>query len=306
MNNNLKENEILIFTDFNNTLVDYATEFDYRSERYYDFDGYLRMLKRNISKSLVSFENQTGLTPVVCVVTNASINAIDGNGFNGICNDLMMTYFNHKNMGKEAIDHEINNSCEKYIRYVMHKENDVFFEINPKGRDIEEMFVPHLFSSDAMQIRRGDVKRETVERFVHDYGTIQSKFVIFAGDSIQDDYPMKYAVTQDGVSKIFIRPGKVTKMKLSVMQQFCLAKGIEFNCINPKNNKRIKIIDESTLKFLTPEQQKLLFDYADGDTILLTNPNSRGFIEGINESANIIRNSLILPKENVYNTKVFD
>lgn len=306
MKKKLKENEILIFADFNNTLVDYATEFDYRSERYYDFDGYLRMIKRSLSKCLVDFERETGLTPVICIITNASLNTIDGNGYNGICYDVKMTFFNHKGMTKEVIEHEANNSCEKYIRYIMHKENDGYLEINPRGEDVEDMFIPHLFSNEAMQISRREVKRETVERFVHDYGKIQNNFVIFAGDSIQDDYPMKYAVSQDGISKIFIRPGKVTKMKPSVKQQFCLAKGIKFDCINPKNNKKIKIIDDLTIKFLTPEQQKQLFEYDDGDTILLTNQNSRGFIEGINECAKIIKNANLMAKENANDTKIFD
>ena len=39
------------------------------------------------------------------------------------------------------------------------------------------------------------------------------------------------------------------------------------------------------------EQQKQLLDYADGDYILLTSENSRGFVEGINQSIDII-NSL--------------
>lgn len=306
MENKLKENEILIFADFNNTLVDYATEFDYRSELYCNFEGYLRILKRSISKSLMDFEKETGLTPVVCIITNASLDFVDGNGYNGICYDVMMTFFNHKGQSEEAIDYEINNSCEKYIKYVMHKENEGFLEINPKGKEVDDMFIPHLFSDKARQIKHKDVKRETVERFMHDYGDIQSKFVIFAGDNIQDDYPMKYAINQDGVNKIFIRPGKVRKMKPSIMQQFCLAKGIDFDCINPKNNKKIKIIDDLTLKFLTPEQQKQLFKYDDGDTVILTNQNSRGFIEGINECAKIIKNSNLMSKENVNDTKIFD
>ena len=39
------------------------------------------------------------------------------------------------------------------------------------------------------------------------------------------------------------------------------------------------------------EQQKQLLDYADGDYILLTSENSRGFVEGINQSIDIV-NSL--------------
>ena len=39
---------------------------------------------------------------------------------------------------------------------------------------------------------------------------------------------MKYGVNEHGVSRIFIRPGKVKKLKYSVMQQFCEAKGVKF------------------------------------------------------------------------------
>ena len=121
--------------------------------------------------------------------------------------------------------------------------------------------------------------------------SIKGDFVIFAGDSIIDDYPMKYAVTDHGVSRIFIRPGKVKKLKYSVMQQFCQAKGIEFVAQNPKNKKKIKIIDESTFKFLDEDQQRQLLDFSDGDYILLTNENSRGFVEGIYKAIEIINAS---------------
>ena len=108
----LKENEILIVTDYNNTLVDYEAEFDYRSELYEDFEGFLRMIKRNISKSLIEFERKTGFTPVVCIVTNASFNTIDSNGYNGICNDLRMTFFNNRGHSKERIANDVESSCE--------------------------------------------------------------------------------------------------------------------------------------------------------------------------------------------------
>lgn len=306
MKNKSKENEILIFADFNNTLVDYATEYDYRSERYYDVDGYLRIVKRNISKSLMNLEYETGLTPVICIVTNASLNLVDEKGYNGICRDVKMAFFDHKSDNESDIDYEINNSCEKYIKYIMHKENEGYLEINPKGKNIDDMFIPHLFSEEARKITHKDIKRETVERFMHDYGDIQSNFVIFAGNSIKDDYPMKYAITQDGVKKIFIRPGDVRNIKPSLMQQFCLAKGIEFDCVNPKNNKKIKTIDDLNLKFLTPEQLKQLLEYDDGDTILLTSQNSRGFIEGINQCTKIIKKANLMSKENANDTKFFD
>ncbi len=284
----LKENEILIVTDYNNTFVDYATEFDFRSELYEDFEGFLRRQKNGITKSLAEFERRTGLTPVICIVTNASITNIDSNGYRGICNDLKMTFFNHSRQSRETATHEMSNSCEKYIKYVVHKENDGYFEVNPLGTSMEDTFIPRMFSDEAMKIRRNAVKRESVERLIHELGPIKSKAVIFAGDSITDDYPMKYAVTDHGVSKIFIRPGKSRKMRPSVMQQFCEAKGIVFNAINPKNNKKIRVIDETTMKFLSDEQRTQLLDYSDGDHILLTNENSRGFAEGIIQSIEII------------------
>lgn len=287
----LKDNEILIITDYNNTLVDYATEFDYRSELFEDFEGFLRRQKNGISRSLAEFERRTGLTPVVCIITNASLLTVDGNGYNGICNDLKMTFFNHSRQSKETAMHEFQNSCEKYIKYVIHKENDGFFEINPLGSSMEESFIPVMFSDEAMKINRSAVKRESVERLLCDIGPIKSKAVIFAGDSIADDYPMKYGVTDHGVSKIFIRPGKVRKMKIPTMQQFCEAKGIKFDVVNPKNQKKIKVIDETTLKFLSDEQREQLLDFSDGDHIILTNENSRGFAEGIIQSIDII-NSL--------------
>ena len=74
------------------------------------------MIKRNISKSLIEFERKTGFTPVVCIVTNASFSTIDSNGYNGICNDLKMTFFNHAKQTQEIKDNEIQTSCEKYIK----------------------------------------------------------------------------------------------------------------------------------------------------------------------------------------------
>ena len=287
----LKENEILIITDYNNTLVDYASEFDYRSELFEDFEGFLRMIKRNISKSLIDFERKTGFTPVVCVVTNASFFTIDSNGYNGICNDLKMTFFNHRKQTEERKDNEIQSSCEKYIKYVVHKENDGYLEINPYGSTMEDTFIAHNFSDEAMQIHRAEKKRESVERLVCDLGPIKSNVVIFAGDSISDDYPMKYGVTSHGVNKIFIRPGKARRMKYSLMQQFCEAKGIEFVAHNPKNKKKIRTIDENTIGFLSEEQRAQLMSYSDGDYILLTSENSRGFVEGIYNSIDIV-NSL--------------
>lgn len=293
----LKDNEVLIFTDFNNTLVDYATEYDYRSEFIEDFNGYLRKTKNGISRCLNDFEKKTGLVPVVCIVTNALLSLVDGNGYNGICYDLKMTFFNHQNQTLDKKEYDIKSSCEKYIRYVVHMENDGYIEINPYGETMNDTFLMHEFSDKTLQIKRPSQKQETVERFIEEFGPIKNKFVIFAGDSIADDYPMKYGVTDKSVGKIFIRPGRVTKLKPSVMQQFCSAKGIEFECFNPKNNKRVKILDETSIKFLSEEQLEMLRKFDDGDTVILTNPNSRGFVEGIYKCIDIIKNSAGAGKE---------
>ena len=293
----LKDNEILIFTDFNNTLVDYASEYDYRSEIFDDFDGFIRSIKNGVSRCLNEFERQTVLTPVVCIVTNASFNIVDKNGYNGICHDLMMTFFNHKEQKKENAEYEIQHSCERFIKFVLHKENDGYLEINPYGTSMNDTFIPHRFSDSSLQIKRKSVKRESVERMIGEIGPIKNKFVIFAGDSIADDYPMKYAVTGDGVSRIFIRPGRASRIKPSIKQQFCEAKGISFNCINPKNNKKIKVIDGNSLQFLSEEQKQQLENFDDGDSIFLTSPNSKGFVEGIYRSIEVIKNLSNCDKE---------
>ena len=299
MKNAIKENEILIFTDFNNTFVDFHAEYDNQIQFYEDFEEFLSNTKGQMTKCLKSFERQTGLTPVVCIVTNASMAYVDNNGYRGICNDLRMTFFRHRHATKQQIHYMVDHTCERYIKYVLHRENDGFFEINPYGETMEEMFIPHPFSEAAMQITHSSVKRESVERFVHDLDPIKSDFVIFAGDSIIDDYPMKYAVTQEGINKIFIRPGKVRHMKPSVMQQFCLAKGLEFSCVNPRNNKRIKTIDDTNIHLITEEDRRKLESYADGDIILLTSQNSRGFMEGIYKSIDIINSYRAGNKEKI-------
>lgn len=306
MKKEIKDNEILIFTDFNNTFVDFHAEYDYNIQFYDDFQAYLDEMKSNLTRCLKEFERSTGLTPVICIVTNASMNIVDNNGYRGICHDLMMIFFNHGNFSDVKIKQEVDNSCEKYIRFVMHKENDGFFEINPYGRDVDDTFIPRAFSEEAMQIKRDSLKRESVERFIHDIGPLKSEFAIFAGNSIQDDYPMKYAVSDKNVRRIFIRPGKVKHIKPSIMQQFCMAKGVLFDCVNPKNNKKIKTIDDTNFHLLSEQDREILMDYADNDTVLLTSRNSRGFVEGINQCREIICEYNKAKKETENEAKIFD
>ena len=209
MKKHIKENEILIFTDFNNTFVDFFAEYDYNIQFYENFEEYLSNFKANLTKCLRMFERETGFTPVICIVTNASMDSVDNNGFRGICYDLMMTLFDHSNLEKDQIKISAKNTCEKYMKFILHKENDGYFEIKPDASGMIEMFKPHAFSEEALKIKRDAKKRESVERFIHDFGPIKNNFVIFAGDSIINDYPMKYAVSTEGVNRIFIRPGKV-------------------------------------------------------------------------------------------------
>ncbi len=301
MKKEIKDNEILIFTDFNNTFVDFHAEYDNKIQFYEDFEEYLMNIKSRMTRCLKTFEKETGLTPVVCIVTNASMCYVDNNGYLGVCYDIMMPFFRHQQATKEDIKYLVEHTCEKYIRYVIHRENDGYFEINPYGRTMDEMFIPRLFSEEAMKITHSSIKRESVARFVQDMDPVKGDFVIFAGDSIEDDYPMKYGVTKEGINKIFIRPGRVRKMKPSVKQQFCSAKGIEFNCVNPKNKKKIKTIDESNIRFMSEEDRKKLEDYADGDIILLTSQDSQGFMEGIYKSIDIINSYKSADKEKTKN-----
>ena len=299
MKKHIKENEILIFTDFNNTFVDFFAEYDYNIQFYEDFEEYLSNFKLNLTKCLRQFERETGFTPVICIVTNASMDSVDNNGFKGICYDLMMSLFDHTSFVKAQIKHSAENTCEKYIKFILHKENEGYFEINPYASGMTEMFIPHTFTEEAMKIKRDAKKRESVERFIYDFGPIKNNFVIFAGDTILNDYPMKYAVSAEGINRIFIRPGKVKNIKPSLMQQFCLAKGIKFDIINPKNNKKVKVLDDTNLHLLSDEERNQLFNYHDGDTVLLTSPNSRGFIEGIYQSIDIIKEYSAHGKEKI-------
>ncbi len=290
----LKDNEIMIFTDFNNTLVDFENEYNSDSEMF-DFDNpfAVRTVKGRLTKALRDFERETGLVPVICVVTNASLHLLDANGSYGISEDLHMTFFDHKNMSPETIASVYSGTCEKYFKYLIYEENDVFFKINPLANTTNKMFEVYPFSEEAKKIRYAPIfkKRESVERMLTliDPDKTRMKRVIFAGDSIKNDYPMKLAQTSEGVCKIFIRPGNIQKMKPSVMSEFCKAKGIEFTSVNPKNGKKIKVFDENSVKFLSEEEKRELYNYNDGDYVILTQKNSRGFIEGIYKSIEILK-----------------
>lgn len=300
----LKDNEILIFTDFNNTLVDYENEYNNTVMNIFDEGSYLtphRTIKQNITRAMNAFEQKTGLTPVLCLVTNASRTNIDSNGYPGILQDLRMTFFDHSNHSPEMAKAVYETSCERFFKYLVYKENDVYYEINPLAGSLDEMFVPKQFDGDALSKRYIEQfrKKESVERLLslYDTSSIEGKFMIFAGDSIKDDYPMKFAKTPDSVGKIYIRPGKTTKMKPTIMREFCEAKGIEFTSVHPKTGKKMKIFDDTTIKYLTDEEKAILANYSDGDYILLTNKNSRGFVEGIMQAIDIINSGMLKSPE---------
>ena len=296
----LKPNEILIFTDFNNTLVDYENEYNNTVMNIYDEDSLLmphRTIKHNITRALNTFEQKTGFTPVLCLITNASSANIDTNGYPGILQDLRMTFFDHSTFSPEMAQSVYETSCERFFKYLVYKENDFYYEINPLASSLSTMFVQRQFDAEALLKRYIPQfkKKESVERILslYDRDSVDGKFMIFAGDSIKDDYPMKFAETPDSVGKIYIRPGKTTKMKPSIMREFCEAKGIEFSSVHPKTGKKMKIFDESTIKFLSDDEKRLLANYSDGDYVLLTNKNSRGFVEGIMQAIDIINSGIL-------------
>lgn len=286
MNNfKLKDNEIMIFTDFNNTLVDFENEYNFLSNKYDENNISIARIKINISKTLNLFEKMTGLTPVICIVTNASAFSVDSNCYAGIIQDLHMTFFDHFKQEKSLAKKNFEESCERFFRFLIYRENDYFFHINPLAETLNEMFVPYEFSEKAKQIKMIPQfkKKESVERMltVVDPDRDRISKAIFAGDSIKDDYPMKLAKTNQGTCKFFIRPGKSKTMKPSLIYEFCVAKGYEFSSIHPNTNKKIKILDDNNIRYLN-RQDKMAYDnYSDGDIIYLTSKNSRGLCEGL-------------------------
>ena len=291
----IKDNEIMIFTDFNKTLVDFENEYNFLYNRF-DEEANVKKFstKSNLTKCLKLFEKQTGLMPVICIVTNASMNAIDANNYPGILQDLNMTFFNHTGQDLDFAKDIFDGSCEKYFRYLIYRENDYFFKINPLEKNLDAVFEIHEFPDEIKKIKMIDQfkKKESVSRMIEliDPQHKNMPRAIFAGDSIKDDYPMMLADTKQGTSKFFIRPGKVQVMKPSVVYEFCKAKGHTFSSMHPKTGKIMKNLDENNVQFLN-ENDKIVYDSLLSDGIIyLTKSNSRGLVDGLYKVLEFILN----------------
>ena len=285
----LKSNEMMFFVDFNNTLVDYENEYD-MSKIYYDRAGFVNPYRTRtmIAKALCDFEAKTGITPVICVITNARVKMIDNNGYEGIYNDLFRTFFYEDEISNV---HETSD-VRRFFKYLMHYENNAFIRLHPKEKIFEDIFEFVPFHQKAMDINYCIQfhKKESVDRLmsVVDPRKNTSKFILFAGDSIVDDYPMKEIWTPEGVSKIFIRPGRSKKLTYAIMREFCEAKGDVFKSVNPKNGKKVICTDEISFNLLTEVEKNLIRNYHSGDYVYLEQKNSRGLVDGIYKAADLI------------------
>ena len=294
----LKDNEMMFFLDFNKTLVEYTNEYDY-SMLYFDQMDFSNpySTRTMIAKSLIEFESQTGITPVVCVVTNARFDMIDNNGYAGICNDLYETFF-HDAFGR-IVDSK--SDGRRFFKYLMHYENDFFIKLHPEASNFNDVFEFVKFDESVLDIKYIEQfkKKESVDRMMTlvDPKKQTSRFILFAGDSIKEDYPMKEIWTPEGVSKIFIRPGRSQKLSYSVMREFCEAKGDTFSSINPKNGKKVICTDPASFALLSKEDQAKILNYDSGDYVYLTTQNTRGLVEGIKQAADLIERQVANQKQ---------
>lgn len=283
----LRKNEMIFFVDYNNTMVDYENEYDMGLRG--NLDDRLAnpsSTRFYLIKTLREFEEATGIIPKICIVTNARKQNIDGNGYAGIFNDIKNTFFP---VGREK-------ELEKYIKYLVYRENDGYFTINPESDGYLGLFDYFEFSEDVKNIRYVEEfkKLETVSRMMSlldpelSDGKGVSKYILFAGDSIKDDYPMMKFQTPEGVSKVFVRPRKVQKMSTNMMWKFYSATGGTLTSINPKTNRKFLSVDDSNFGSLSERDQKIIQDYAMGGRVFLTQKNSRGFMDGVRELQKII------------------
>lgn len=282
----LKPNEIVFFVDYNNTFVDYANEFDSGLRGNWDDRNANPALTRHyLIKTLTEFENATGITPRICIVTNAHIDIIDLNGYPGIFQDVKSTFFGTEDQ-----------TLAKYIKYLVYRENDGFFKINPNGDGYMGLFEYQEFDDSQKMIRFvPEMKKlETVSRMMSllepemESGKMTGKYILFAGDSIKDDYPMMKFNTPQGVSKVFVRPRKVQKMSKNLMWKFSQALGDKTTSVNPKTKRPFAVIDDGNFEMLSESDKKIIENYACGGRVLLTQKNSRGFMDGIRELQKMI------------------
>ena len=218
--------------------------------------------------------------------------SVDANDAFGIFQDLYMMFFNHAPHSEDVAKMIYENSCEKYFKYLIYRENDYFYKINPLEKSFDKIFEMIEFPEEIKKIRMINQfkKKESVERMIELIDPMHKNMprAIFAGDSIKDDYPMMLADTKQGTSKIFIRPGRVQSMKPSVVQEFCVAKGHEFSSVHPRTGKKIKMLDDSNVVFLNQVDKQSYEAFMQDGVIFLTNNNSRGLIEGLYKAIDII------------------
>lgn len=290
----IKNNEMLFFVDYNKTLVNYDDiKMRSLSMCYDSFNSQRPVVSmRHLIGSLEKFEAETGITPVICIVTNATVELLDEQTGNPMMLEDFYNIFMRNNAFK--------NQAMKYFKYVMCAENDGFFKIHSEGKSFEESYEWIDFSDEIKQIKMIEQfkKCESVERILSVVDPMKvSKHIFFAGDSIKDDYPMKLARTNEGVCKYFVRPGRNKKMSPERMRSFCEAVGLTFDSVNHKGQK-IRCFDKFNLQFLTPEDRKKLDSYSDDVRILLTQENSSGLINGIDLVRDLIAGKVALTVSN--------
>ena len=296
-NQHLKDNEILMFIDFNNTLVDYENEYNEFIPRGMNEVIFQRpaFIRKHVLECLRYFEKTTGLTPVVCVVTNAKPNLLDINGSYGIFEDFKMTFFPPYQQ-----NNDLSKDCSRYFQFITYAGTDYYYKIHG-DKCGAKMFEKKNFSLSIAAIHYASSfkKKEMADRMLTmlDPTKNTSKYIIFAGDSIKDDYPMKEIPTPDGVCKIFIRPFRAKKFPTPYVKlQFAQAKGEVFTMKNQQTGKFIKHLDYNNVQYLSSDEQLKLENYSSGDIIYLTQKNSRGLIDGLYKAAEFIANKKNTPE----------
>lgn len=289
---------IPFFLDFNFTLVDYGNEVGMGQVG--DKEDDLWLMKKRLTTALKKFEQETGYTPEVYIVTNASRTKVDKNGYVGVCYDIMKTFFDHEGQTKDEAESEIKNSCESYIKGVVYHENDGYYSINPKGKSMEEMFVFQKFSDEAMQIHydkpvdprpmKGqkslegpEIKRESVARLITDKKYLTKEgFIVCGGDSVEWDFPMaNNTLPEKELNRVYINTNGLDSKKASVRYLFCKARGKFIHLVNPKNEKPLGVDDQGLNGFGSREDHKKIENFAGGCKVYFEHKGSIGLQAGI-------------------------